>query len=481
VATVGTLAIRLGLDSTPFERGLVASTQKLAQFAGSVANIGRNVFSGVFTGGNAVDMIFGVLKGAVSGVTSTLQNFARSIPKFGEAIAAAIGFVGGAIEGALSGVQTFIGFFRGMAVEIRSSKDQADRFGISLESMGGLMRAARGHSEALTTGLAHLQRSLGAPGADFSAGLRRLGLDAQQLASVPLDEAFGQIADKIKALPSPAERAAAAFQLFGRAGSELVPMLQRGSDGLKRAQDQARAFGLAISGVDATKVAIANNYFAELDGILQGIKTQIVVQAAPYIAILGHWLENLGISGVNMGEVISTAFKLLISAAGALGQSFKMLFIDNILTGLLTLMRTMHLVASELAKLPGEAGKPFRDMLGTLEKVESVLAKVRGFDINSFATSLIVSVGAFRLPVLPKGVPFAPAITEQHVNNPALISGSKEALSALLKFGSGSGTQSAQAEAAMVRKQQLEELRKIHADLARQPKLAPFVIPQKGG
>lgn len=48
----------------------------------------------------------------------------------------------------------------------------------------------------------------------------------------PLIDILGDVADGIAALPNQQERAAAAMQLFGRQGQQLLPMLQEGREGL---------------------------------------------------------------------------------------------------------------------------------------------------------------------------------------------------------------------------------------------------------
>jgi hypothetical protein len=76
---------------------------------------------------------------------------------------------------------------------------------------------------------AHFQRSI----AENSPGFKNLGLDAGKLAAEPLTQALAEVGQALKNAASPADRAAAAMEIFGRSGSELLPVLS----GLKQKLD----------------------------------------------------------------------------------------------------------------------------------------------------------------------------------------------------------------------------------------------------
>ncbi len=68
---------------------------------------------------------------------------------------------------------------------------------------------------------ARFQRSL----SEGSKGFGMIGLDASKLATEPLTQALAQVGTALKNTASPADRAAAAMEIFGRSGSELIPIL----------------------------------------------------------------------------------------------------------------------------------------------------------------------------------------------------------------------------------------------------------------
>lgn len=64
----------------------------------------------------------------------------------------------------------------------------------------------------------------------------------------PFLQVLGEAADKFRALPPGAERAAFAMNLFGRSGKTLIPILQLGSKGIADLAAEADKFGLTLSG-----------------------------------------------------------------------------------------------------------------------------------------------------------------------------------------------------------------------------------------
>ena len=75
----------------------------------------------------------------------------------------------------------------------------------------------------------HFQKSL----FDNSEGFKNLGLDARKLAAEPLTQALAEVGEALKKTQNPADRAAAAMEIFGHSGAELIPVLT----GLKKKLD----------------------------------------------------------------------------------------------------------------------------------------------------------------------------------------------------------------------------------------------------
>src|SRR5690606_34764598 len=98
----------------------------------------------------------------------------------------------------------------------------ADRLGLTTEALAGLNHAAElsGVSqESLSRSMEKMLNTIGeAAGGSKTAtvALGRLGLSAEQMASMSADQQLAAIADGLNSVASPAERAAAAQDIFGR-------------------------------------------------------------------------------------------------------------------------------------------------------------------------------------------------------------------------------------------------------------------------
>src|SRR5262249_42267415 len=144
----------------------------------------------------------------------------------------AIPVVGSAFAVLPSSAGGFLSWLRKGMADIVSVNREAKRLNVTTEALTGLQLLAGGASEALEKGLFKMSRQLGdaaSGGQEARAVFEGLGFSVEKLSAVPLDQALGQVSDKFLSLASPAERAYLAFQLFGKSGFELLPVLSRGS------------------------------------------------------------------------------------------------------------------------------------------------------------------------------------------------------------------------------------------------------------
>jgi hypothetical protein len=67
------------------------------------------------------------------------------------------------------------------------------------------------------------------------------------------------LADRLSRIQDPTLRAAAAMKVFGKSGTQLLPLLAEGAAGIEALQAQARNLGLTISSTDAKKAEELND------------------------------------------------------------------------------------------------------------------------------------------------------------------------------------------------------------------------------
>jgi len=99
----------------------------------------------------------------------------------------------------------------------------------------------------------------------------------------------------VAGIEDPTRKAALAQALFGRAGTQLLPMMARGAAGIEELQEQARALGLTMSTADATA---AEDFTDALDALWKVVKMgvfQVGAALAPALQAMAKALTALAV------------------------------------------------------------------------------------------------------------------------------------------------------------------------------------------
>jgi hypothetical protein len=93
-----------------------------------------------------------------------------------------------------------------------------------------------------------MQQNIGdpKPTAKFLDSLKAAGLELKELESLKPEDQFKKIMEAIAGVSHPTQRAGIALQLFGRAGTELLPMLEGGATGFNKLINKASELGLVM-------------------------------------------------------------------------------------------------------------------------------------------------------------------------------------------------------------------------------------------
>jgi hypothetical protein len=154
-------------------------------------------------------------------------------------------------------------------------RDLSQRTGVSIEALGKFKVAAElsGSSlEGVATGLKFLNKNMvaAATGTEAAAaafktvGVATIEVDGTLRSA---DKVFLDVADRFKAMRDGPEKAALAMKIFGKAGTDLIPILNLGSQEIQR-------FGLGIGPDFANKADAFNDQL----GIMQAQLTVLTVQ-----------------------------------------------------------------------------------------------------------------------------------------------------------------------------------------------------------
>jgi len=253
------------------------------------------------------------------GFTGPMDKAARQtkknsdqMAKAGKAVGVAIG--AGAVA-AVAGISLMIARERDL---IDEQAKVAQKLDTTYESMANLRRAGElggvGFNTIETAGRT-LNANIGKAiqGVTLQAdAFERLGLSAQEVYDVPLDQRIAMINKALDENVSASERAAVAGDLFGTRNAAAIQQLDPGT--IAEAARQVEIFGLNLSDVDAAKVEMANDAMSTFGLLTDGIGKQLTVQLAPILKAVGDEFLNSADEAGGLGNQVEDAVEMAVSA-----------------------------------------------------------------------------------------------------------------------------------------------------------------------
>lgn len=215
--------------------------------------------------------------GTLGGLTSSLRTAGKVAAGFG-AILAGVGGGYALSRVVVSAMKT-----------VDALKASAVQAGLTTEALSRLQYAASqndGSAEAMADAIGKMNQRLGIAakeGDSVAKALQGLGLSAGTLVNLAPEQAFMEIAEKISKIENPAQRAAAAYEIFGRKGLELQSVLMLGRAGLMAAGAEADKFGISISQVSAEKIGAAVDAIGRMKMVASGLANTLATELAPFI------------------------------------------------------------------------------------------------------------------------------------------------------------------------------------------------------
>ncbi|MBW2631062.1 MAG: hypothetical protein JRC90_04755 [Deltaproteobacteria bacterium] len=106
-----------------------------------------------------------------------------------------------------------------------------------------------------------------------------------------------EVADKFKNMEDATQMAAYASEIFGaKAGTQLLPLLKLGSEGIEALMQKAKELGIVMSAEDAAKAAEFTDAMTDLKGALEGVKriigTELLPAVKDYVEKMTEWIRQ---------------------------------------------------------------------------------------------------------------------------------------------------------------------------------------------
>lgn len=237
-----------------------------------------------------------------------MDDLAASAVKMGAIIGASIAAVKGAVGA--------------MVVSFANEADETNKFarrvGATAESIQELDYVAERSGLSVSQmrdGIDKLQKttSEAANGNKKAAeSFAELGLNAEQLANLDPGAKLELISDAIGKIPSEADRARLAMEIFGRgAGAQINTVFEGGSEALAQMRKDARDLGL-FSSEDAAQAEVFNDRLLDVGKTMRGIR---IVVGAALVPTLTEALEGFVKFFKQNRELISSSLVVFFKGA----------------------------------------------------------------------------------------------------------------------------------------------------------------------
>ena len=217
--------------------------------------------------------------GVLSGISNKMQGMSNTFRKAGTAMMGA-------------GVALGAGLFA-LANKTATMGDEiakmSKRTGWAVESLSELRHVAAISGTSLNAfekGTRKLSMAIvdaAEGGQTYEEALNRIGLTAQELIGIPIEEQFWTVANALAGTEDETIKAATAMELFGRTGTELFPMLEEGQEGIARLREEAHELGIVFNDETAKEAEEMKDAMTRLETSLSGVAKELVTVLLPDI------------------------------------------------------------------------------------------------------------------------------------------------------------------------------------------------------
>lgn len=250
-----------------------------------------------------------------------MKGLGARIKKHQKAIGIGMMAMGGAILAA--GLMSVKSFAK-MGDEVQK---MALRTGFSTEALSELRHAAEISGASLDS-LEKAVKRMAKTIVDASEGMatyirafERIGIEVDDLMGLKPEEQFDKIAMAIAAIEDPTLRAATAQDIFGRAGTQLLPLLAQGAEGMAALREEAHKLGIVFDPEAANKAASFNDALTRLNAGITGIKNEVGEALIPTLMTLIDTMTGVTknvIAWSKANPQLSNSLTAVVTIVGAL-------------------------------------------------------------------------------------------------------------------------------------------------------------------
>jgi hypothetical protein len=261
-AVIGSLRVVLGADTAALEKGLKDAQGSLADFARGASQIAAGIG------------LEKIIENAVSSFVNSIKHAVTAAGELGKAAEK----LGIPVE------------------ELSVLKLAAERADVSFQDLSkAVVGLDQNMAKAAAGGTNAFARALAAMGISVKDSEGNLKTQVQLI---------GEIADKFQGYNDGALKSALATNLFGKAGDNLIPFLNQGSEGIRKAREEAEKFGLIVDGKASAASRQFTDNMQQLSTIHQAFYVQVANQILPKLAELSKSFLDASTDAGRMKEAV---------------------------------------------------------------------------------------------------------------------------------------------------------------------------------
>lgn len=307
------------------------------------------------------------LEAGLSKARGMLSDWGAQIAGMGGKMAAAVSAVVGPVVAAMKAFGDY-----GEQMDLLQQ-----RTGMSQQALAALSTIAQTSGVSigsLTSSVRMMQVAIAKGGKDSEAAFGSIGLSLKDLAGLAPEEQFARIAERIAAIPDPAQKTAAAVKIFGRQAMDLIPVLNAGRAGMEDALRTATRFGTVLSAEGMAKAKATDDAFDMLSLAFKGFTLRLGEAASglvPMIEQLGEFIARAGVMLQQNPQLVQSFanIALFVGAAGAAFAALGLMIMAATSPAFLITGALMLVGASVLAVLDtlGVTDTGFADLFNSIQ------------------------------------------------------------------------------------------------------------------
>lgn len=223
------------------------------------------------------------------------------------------------VEFAKRGLETaFVGFsVMSVTESIVAATEKMDAFareaskaGTSVESFQALSYAAHQTdvtAEELANGFKFMNKAIGEAAAGSQSArdkFAEIGVNFERLHALKPEEQFVALGEAINRIKDPAARVRAEIEIFGKAGSQLAPLFERGADGIREMMQEAQNLGVVLGKDQVEAAKQAADSIKQLHSAWEGFTNALATKTAPTLSNIATTMRRF-ISGSTIQDHIN--------------------------------------------------------------------------------------------------------------------------------------------------------------------------------